>query len=127
MDMVIRALSLALVALFAYQLANRKGSPRHVAAGIAAGACAALVLGAVLYRGYVQYDEPHGALYPVHLALTGLFLPSFGTAVWSGIALRRNATGWRHLPRVHGIAALSAAVLLVALLAAGVLSRLSPR
>lgn len=125
LDVSVRALSVALVALFLFQLGNRKGSPAHVASGMACALCAAVVIVAVLYRGYARSGETHGSLYPVHLALTGLFVPVFGAAIWSGMALRRSTMSWHRLPLLHGACAATAAALLLALLAVGILSRLS--
>lgn len=125
----VRFLSVAIVAFFLCQLLNKKGSTFHIRTGMLAGVCGFFTLVAVLVRGYIRYDEPHGSLYPVHIALSVLFFVLLAMVIITGIAIwiirRKGDDVSLTLVRLHGTSARASAVLLAISLVAGFASLLS--
>lgn len=124
----VRLLSIAIVGLLVGQYVNRAGGAWHIRCGISAALVNALLLIATLYRGYVQYDLPHGALYPVHLVLGILFFIVCGIACFTGYCLTSDTfedhtqASYVVLHSVHRWSARGAVVLCIASLVVGIIS-----
>jgi hypothetical protein len=104
-----------------FQFFTRKGGLVHVWVGRASAVFAFALFASVIIRGYIRYDEPHGAMYPWHLA-TGslffvamLFLTGSGIAMCSDLKRIRRTTLWR----IHRISAWGTGLLMVCSLGLG--------
>lgn len=121
LDMLVRITSaIALIAILV-QLFNTSGSTFHVRVGAASAVNVAFLLGAVLVRGVLKRNEPHGPIYDVHLVLGTLFFVSYAFAVYFGVRAREEVMQIRH----HKMFARSAAVLIFLSLFAGIWSAMS--
>ncbi len=117
-DLIVRVASgLALVTILA-QLFNEKGGRAHVNLGLLGLANVAVLFVAVMYRGYIQWGQPHGALYPVHVGLGLLFFVAYAYTVYFGLKAR-------HAPRMmqkHRTYAWLSVLLVLLSLGAGIAS-----
>ncbi len=120
-DAMVRTTSFVAFVIIVFQLLNAKGGYWHVLLGYLGALDTLVLFASVAYRGIAQWGQPHGALYPVHLALGTLFFISYGFAVYYGIRSRGDLFAVRN----HRIFAWAAALFVCSSLAAGITSAVS--
>lgn len=119
------SMSALLVVLLAVLALSAKGQRAHALAGTGAGVATAVLLAAVIFRGYFQYGQQHGDLYPLHLLLGSLFFAAVFLAVGSGLAMWFRIGRRLMLYRIHSVSAYACAILLLVALGIGIASRFS--
>jgi hypothetical protein len=122
-DAIVRIFSAMALVIILLQLFNTKGGRWHIAFGVLGGGIVLALFVAVTYRGIAQWGQPHGALYPVHLALGTAFFISYAFACYFGIRARTDIFAIRN----HRIAAWSAVLTIFSSLVAGITSAVSAR